>query len=895
MVSPRWRKAPFALRHHPSVLVAVAVAALLVALAASSSPFVTTAVASEALKNRLDELTPLGTGLELTSPAFVVAGSPHYHLVPADPGAAAVRALARRLPHVGGLILTTEVGTPDLSPQILSPQGDQPVRLMARTGALAHVHRLAEVSGPGVWISNITAETAHLRPGDTFRFDTGGAGSERGLSLRVKGVYRALPQSAVTPYWVNFFQDAWPQGLDASPPPTYVFVSPATIRRLGPRLASLGRGTTVTDYAELPVDPKGITLPAARDLDRRFVAVRHSLHTAFGQRLGCASRFYDQASCSAATSLSSAVALADQNVSAVSPVITLLADIGAAIALGVAAAAGIFLVRRRAAEASLLYARGESAGTFTARTFVETLVPTVAGGLAGFALAYGLTSAFAPHGSLDAGTVWSGAAHAGVAVVVGLVLLLMAAALSFVRLFDTGTHARPKWFRYLAWELPVLAAAVYLFFDLRSGGGLSGSAGGGHPTLAVFLFPLLLVAALAGLAARVVQLPLRSRRLGRGSAPAVFLAIRRLAAARGLLVLLTVVTAVALGACFYAEALSESLTHTTVEKAYIGNGSDAQGSIQPSQSAPGNFPYPITKVEYTNQGVYVDNENNPGDLMTVDPSTLVSTLHWQGDWGTNPAGLVKLLASAPSSPLPVIVANGTTHMRTLILNDVRYPVRVIGSVRTFPEAVPGQPLVITSFGALDAAATRAHTIDPLDVPFSYLWVKGPPLAAAQALTASSVHPYYVTTVDTFLRDPNVVLATRTYGFMRTVAIAAAVLVLIGVLLYLQTRQRSQVIASALTRRMGLSRGTETLSLCLELAGILAFAAVTGGAVALAAAAPIVRHLDPLPLDPPAPIFVFPGSAVLVIAAALCVFTLVAGAVTSWLARRTNISEAIRVV
>jgi len=892
-MSAQWKKAPFALRHHPSVLVAVAVAALLVALAASSSPFVTTAVASEALKNRLAELTPLGTGLELTSPTFVVGheSRDHVTLVPADPGAAAVRSLAKRLPHVGQLITTVEAGPVE----IVTPLGDQPVRLMARTGALAHVHKLSQVAGPGVWISDITAKTARLRPGDTFRLDANGSGVDtRGLSFRVKGVYRALPHGGVTPYWVNFFQDAWPQGLDDSPPPTYVFAAKARVLAVAKRLAFLGRGTPSTDIAELPVDPKGLTLPAARDLDARFVAVRRSLHTAFGTKLGCDARFYTETQCTAVALLSSAVALADQNVSAVSPVITLLADIGAAIALGVAAAAGIFLVRRRSAEASLLYARGESAGAFTTRTLLETLAPTVAGGVVGFALAYGLTSAFAPHGSLDASTVWSGAAHAAVAVAVGLVLLLAAAAYSFRRLFDTGTHARPRWFRYLAWEVPVLAVAVYLFFDLRSGGGLSGSSGGGHPTLAVFLFPLLLVAALAGLAARLVQLPLRSRRLGRGSTPAVFLALRRLAAARGLLVLLSIVTAVALGACFYAEALSESLTHSTVEKAYIGNGSDAQGSIQPNQSAPRRFPYPITKIEYTNQGVYVDNENNPGDLMAIDPSTLVSTLHWQSDWGTNPAALVKALGSAPASPLPVILANGATRMRTLILNDVRYPVDVVGSVRTFPEAVPDQPLVITSFSALNAAATRANTIDPLDVPFSYLWVKGPPSAAAAALTASPVHPYYVTTVDTFLRDPNVVLATRTYGFMRTVAIASAVLVLIGVLLYLQTRQRSQVIASALTRRMGLSRGTETLSLCLELAGILAFAAIVGGAIALAAAAPIVRHLDPLPLDPPAPIFVFPVTAVLVIAAALCVFTLVAGAVTSWLARRTNISEAIRV-
>ena len=36
----QWRTAPFVLRHHPTVLVAVAASAFLVALAAASSPFV---------------------------------------------------------------------------------------------------------------------------------------------------------------------------------------------------------------------------------------------------------------------------------------------------------------------------------------------------------------------------------------------------------------------------------------------------------------------------------------------------------------------------------------------------------------------------------------------------------------------------------------------------------------------------------------------------------------------------------------------------------------------------------------------------------------------------------------------------------------------------------------
>jgi putative ABC transport system permease protein len=886
-VSPLWRKAPLALRHHPTVLLAVAAAALLVALAASSSPFVTTAVASEALRNRLEELTPLSTGLKITSPTFRVSQT-SYRLVENDPGRTAVHALAKRLPHTETPLFTTEVGSINSPLEISTTQGDQPIRLMSRTGALAHVRVLSQVSGPGVFISNITASTGHIKPGSTFRLDSQAADVKQHFRFRVKGIYRALPQSAVTPYWTNFYEDAWPQGLDATPPPTYVFASPARVLAVG---RAFGGGMNI---AELPVDPKGITLPEARDLERRFTAVHDSLQTAFGAKLGCLNSFNNTNPCATISSLSSAVALADQNVDAISPVVTLLADIGAVIALGVAAAAGVFLVRRRNAEASLLYARGESVVTFGGRTLVEALLPTVVGGAAGFALALGLTSVFAPRGAIAPDTVWSGAAHAAVAVGIGLVLLVGAAGFSFLRLFDTGTHRLP-WLRYLPWELPVLAVALYLFVDLRNGGGLAGDTGARHPTLAVFLFPLLLVAALTGLAVQLVRLPLRSRRVGAESGTVVFLALRRLAAARGLLVVLTVVSAVAFGACFYAEALSNSLSHTTTEKAYIANGSDVQGTIESNQSLPQRFPYPLTRVQYVNQGVYVDNEETPANLMIVDPTTLISTLHWQSDWGANPARLVQQLGAASTSPLPVITTSDAGPVRAIYINDIRFPVRQIGSVRTFPEAAQGVPLVITSAAALSATTAREHLVDVLDVPFTYVWAKGPPQQVAAALSASPLEPYYVTTVDTFLHDPGVVLATRTYGFMRTVAIASAVLVLIGVLLYLQARQRSQVIASALAQRMGLGRGQETLSLCVELAAILGFAALVGGAVAVAAAIPIVHHLDPLPADPPSPIFVFPFETVIAVAAGLVVFTPLAGAVTSWLARRTDVSEAIRVV
>jgi hypothetical protein len=70
--------------------------------------------------------------------------------------------------------------------------------------------------------------------------------------------------------------------------------------------------------------------------------------------------------------------------------------------------------------------------------------------------------------------------------------------------------------------------------------------------------------------------------------------------------------------------------------------------------------------------------------------------------------------------------------------------------------------------------------------------------------------------------------------------------------------------------------------------------VLGGVVAIASASPVVRRIDPLPQDPPPPIFTVPVGEIVLTALALVVFAVAAGALTSWFARRTDVSEALRV-
>src|SRR5262245_40497912 len=351
------------------------------------------------------------------------------------------------------------------------------IRLMARDDVLEHVTILSQTGGDGLWLSHLAANALGVKPGDRFELvgsDFSGGG--RNVPVRVKGIYRALAYETERPYWNNFFAEIYPGDLDSPPPPTFAF----TDRRTLYRLASAVGGSSVESIYELPVDPDGLTLDTARSLAERFDGVDKLLALPRGtaaRTLHCTPEFGGNfvgalSGCQVTSSLPSAIQIADSDVSSVSPVVRLLSGVGIGIALAVAAAAGVFVVRRRRVEAALAFSRGEHVASFSARTAVEALLATVVGGVAGFAAAYALTGTFAPNGTLNGTTFGAGAWQSAAAVAAGLALLTLTAAFAFVRLYDTGSRQRrlPRW---LIWELPLLAVAIFLLVRLESGGGLA--------------------------------------------------------------------------------------------------------------------------------------------------------------------------------------------------------------------------------------------------------------------------------------------------------------------------------------------------------------------------------------------------------------------------------------
>jgi hypothetical protein len=873
-VTADWRKAPRALLDAPPLLVGALVAALLVAFAASSALLFTSAAGSAAFADTIKQVSPLGAGVHVERTSFVGFEDSALDLREHD-------ARGRRfVAEVGGPGVGTLRDALMSDPLSLAAGArTMDVRLVARTGATAHVRKLRG-DGNGVWIADTVAAQLRLEPGDVFAA-VAPEYSDARVQLRVGAIYRALWKDVANDDWVNFANVIYPRGVDPDAPPTFVLTSRAQLVGMMRTLQL----PEVTELWEVPVDVRGMTLDRGRSLAHRFERFQaqlpqpgKTLYDVFGCVAGGPFR---HASCDASSSLTAAVHLADQSADAVSAPSRLLGGIGLAIALGVAAAVGVFLVARRRAEARHRFARGESAAVFAARTTVETLPVLLLGGAAGFGLTLLLVRVVEPKAVLDGRALGTAAAGAAIALLAGELLLVSAATASFRRQFETDPRGIGR-LRLVPWELAALGAGIYLLATLDGGSG-------GHPSLPVFAVPLLLLAGVTGLVLRVVR---RALRHAGGGGLATYLALRRAAAGPALLVALTILCAVALGALFYGRSLSASLDHGTRAKAHAAIGGDVQGSVDSGAQVP-RLAFPVTVVQVAYGGAAIGGPaGDQVDLMEVDPPSLRGAIHWDSGWGTEPD--FARLGEVRDGKLPAVLVRHSEPLDAIWLSGERVPIRVVGHVDAFPGMSPDDPTVVVSRRALFATA-GGGTYDPLEGGLAFVWARGPAKQVERALSASLLRPEYFVSVDDVLGNRDVVAARRTYSFLTGLGVAVASLALVGVALYLYARQRGQAVASALARRMGLARRVEVVSLWLELTVILLGAAVLAAVVGLAAAAPVVRRTDPLPKYAPAPSFVAPWSVVVATVAALVVVALVAAVATSLAARRTNVAEELRLV
>ncbi|HYX79966.1 MAG TPA: hypothetical protein VE976_05080, partial [Actinomycetota bacterium] len=454
------------------------------------------------------------------------------------------------------------------------------------------------------------------------------------------------------------------------------------------------------------------------------------------------------------------------------------------------------------------------------------------------------------------------------------------------------------------WEIAVIAVSVWLFLRLRSSGAFTTDPRTEvrSPSPLLLVFPVAFLAGFATLAARGFAILARWLR-GRSDRlrASLSLATHRLAGAAGLTVLLVGAAGLCLGLFVQSQGVVGSIQESVHAKAELYVGSDVQARIDFRNTLPERFPMPYTRVTRRLQaGTLIPSRNrfgDPFDLLAIDPRTFASAAYWNTAFADEPlADLIRPLSSLEGGRVPVIVVAGANVYPTAIaIDQIQVPVVVVGRASGFPGETSLRPLLVVSQDALLQAAADAP--NPLDEVGSSteLWIRGDPARARAALAANLPYqPDLVLTTAEVQDIPYIAATIDTFRVMDWLGIAAALLVIVATLMYLQARQRSQVVSYGLSLRMGMASSAHRRALEAELGAILGVALVAGVALGLVASRLVVPLLDPLPAIPPDPLYLAPVVAVLIAVPVVAALAAAGSWLTELRARRADLGQVMRV-
>jgi putative ABC transport system permease protein len=904
-LNPLWARSPLALLRYPGLFAAIAGGALLLALAAASFPLFLSASQASLLRSGIDApiVTPYGAGIAYSRTNVLLnadgpGGTPLVdEMATAFDGLAADGvALAPPLAYVfGSTASVTEPGGAE------PPSGPISGRLVAADDALEHVRPIVGEDGDGVWIPDLIADAVGAGPGDEIRLEHAG----RSLLVPVDGVYRALYDQRRDGYWLQWSDDVYldPSCFDCPAPPQPILADRAQVldwtRELGPSRVDVGWVAPLRDVDRLSLDTaraqeRSAARARARASDRADPA---------GSVLRCCGRQFSVRCCFGITnavfvsSLHEVLTLVDRRTMSLETAGRLLRGAGIVVALVVIAAAGAFAHAARRTEATLQYARGVTWASVAARSALESVIPCLLGGAVGFGLAVALVGALGPDASTSPSAVRDGLWSTIAAVVGALIFLGGVSAVSYLRRSEHH-RVRARVLARIPWELLLAALAVVLYLRIRDQGVFGGAdltADEAQPSLVLLVFPIVFIAGFGTLAARLFVAGVGLMRGHEQASHARYLAVRRLAGAAGPSRVLIAATALCLGIFVQSQVMVGSLRATVEAKAKVYVGSDVQGRINLSTPLPASMPLPFTTV--TRQ---VDAGDLPGgrgfDLLVVDPDTFADAAFWRDTFSDTPLpDLLARLAGDDPDPLRAIVVRGPgiRDGATVQMQEHALRLHVVGRAEAFPGMTSLHPMLVVDGEALAAAFADAQ--NPLNTTNAsrQLWVRGNPAEGERALAALEYPPYLILSAEEVESIPAIATAIETFLVLNALGLCAALLAVAGTLMYLQARQRSQVVSYGLSVRMGMGVATYRWAIALEFGTMLVVGGIVGTGLALLAGALVIPTIDPLPTIPPGPLLVAPLTVVGL--AGICVLVLTwAGAwLTSVRARRADLGEVMR--
>ena len=449
----------------------------------------------------------------------------------------------------------------------------------------------------------------------------------------------------------------------------------------------------------------------------------------------------------------------------------------------------------------------------------------------------------------------------------------------------------------LPWELVLIGLSLLILQRLRGGGAVvvDRSLGTTAPSLLLFAFPIAFLAGFVALVARAAIVgpsvgARPERRLGHPRVP-------RGAPTRGALEAddapdrgrRAVPRAVRAG----ADRGALDADHGGREGGRVRRERRAGADRQRERDPRPTFPLPVTRAVQR----LLAGEFRPGvpfDLLAIDTETFASTAFWDPAFSPEPLETLLDRMSAPSGDaLPVVMASAPNAFPdSITLDRQTLPIEIVGRATAFPGMTSLRPLVVVdartsceAFGTgpdPDRPGRERRALDPRD-----------PSRGAPRWPSSTTPPRSSSTADEVKDIPYIAAVIDTFLVMNGLGVLAALLVFAAMLMYLQTRQRSEIVSYGLSLRMGMRSSRHLLAIAIEVGAMLVIAYVAGTVLALTAARLTVPLLDPIEAIPPDPITVVPVALVAIAAPALLLVALAGGWLTERRARSADLGQVMR--
>jgi putative ABC transport system permease protein len=874
--APLALRRPLVLTRFPATFVAIAAASTILVAAGAAGPLFRSATGTASVRLEIGR-----TGGEAIS---ISTSGP----LAADVVAFQQRQLQEGLLSVPGLgePVATFVGSAAAARSVAAahPAG---IRLAFRTGFASHVEVVAGSSqgAPGIWISDRTARELEVGSGDHVTISLGG----RTVSVQVAAVYHDLAGSKSEPFWAPLASSIYTAGQGSATPPALALADRSEFLQLTTELEDSGRYGWSASLT--PRATRGITfgraLALASGLSRlqeRLGDPADQLGSALGQP-------------TASSPIPDAIASAVGAQRTIAGPIDTLAMTGQLVALFGMLAAGVYGIRRRRTEMRALDAMGTRWSRIAGRGAVEAILPVVAGGAAGWLAANVLIRRFGPADTIEASALRDSIRDGVVAGAIAVAVLgVVAAVAARGEAADAASGRVRRLGQNLLWEVPVLALAAAALYEIGTRGTAPFSTTGDsvHVDRLLLLFPILFIAGFGGLAVRGLGRLLAGLRGSSSSWPVpLYLASRRLSAAPRIALLLVTASCLAIGVLTYAGTTVATIRATTLDKVMISVGADVAaptaGPIFPPQPGQGIRTTNVMEIPF----VAVGDQGQGVTVIGVEPRTLASVAFWDPGFASRPLPELMGMLRGAGEPLPAIVVNGSLPpAATLGLAGYRVPLRVVASASAFPVEHRGVNVVVSAPRLRALLASHGATLSLLNASYRAL-ASGDPGIARAFLVSSGADPVTIIDARSRLDRPGFHALSWAFGFMEVLGIVTALVALIGLLLYLQARQRARILSYALTRRMGLTSGAHRAAVAAELAGLLVAALVIGSALSFAAVAVVYRRLDPLPNLPPSPIIRLPIALLGWAAIAVVACAWIGATIVQWRVGRADVGAVMR--